>query len=81
MKKIITITATAIMGVAGLTFTASAHEPRRGVQYYERRRPRAQIEHTHSELHGIRSNCTSAPTAITSDVNKNRQTSHESFFR
>ena len=137
MKKIITITAAAIMGVAGLAFTASAHEPeesdqprvdprrtdetvydprsddrrvyerkdwdaiprlrrqvdhlnrmldhvraemrsygangrimahyehiraeawqlnsdfRRGVQYYDRRRLRAQIEHMHAELHDI----------------------------
>lgn len=137
MKKIITITAAAIMGVAGLAFTASAHEPeetdeprvdprrsdepvyetrddrrvydrrkdwdaiprlqrqvdhlnrmldhvraemreyrasrriwahyehvrseasqlnadfRRGVQYYDRRRLRAQIEHMHDELHSI----------------------------
>jgi hypothetical protein len=137
MKKIITITAAAIMGMTGLAFTASAHDPeendetrvdrrrtdetiydtrddrrvsdrqkdwdaiprlrrqvdhlnrmldhvraemrdfganrriwahyehvraeawqlnndfRRGVQYYNRSRLRAQIEHMHAELHGI----------------------------
>jgi len=143
MKKILTITAAAIMGVAGLAFTTSAHDPeendqqrvdprrtdetiydprgddrqnydrrnydsqkdwdaiprlrrqvdhlnrmldhvraemrdyganrriwahyehiraeawqlnndfRRGVQYYDRRRLRAQIEHMHDELHGL----------------------------
>ena len=45
------------------------------------RRRVSKIEHMHSELHDIRSNCTSAPTPITSDVNKNRKTSRESFFR